>query len=293
MGLGDKLMAIGDAWVQYQRDDRKRKVAIGDMNGRRIDTTDQDLTWGLDHFLARQEEVDAHIDVTWINSYPGNRPYIDYTAIHAALRQQGKRITKPGKAISRLGRYIFNEDYRPNPAPIVFTPQEQEITRLWRARGAFVAIEPFVKVGAPPSKQWPVERFHEVARVLMPDIPIYQVSAPSQPTLDGLPRIESPNFRSTMAHLKAAALYIGPEGGLHHASAAVGTRAVVISGGFLPPLMTGYPDLHVNLTGDNGDYACGTRHSTCDHCIHAFDSITVEDVVRSAREQLEIVGVKL
>jgi FkbM family methyltransferase len=46
--------------------------------------------------------------------------------------------------------------------------------------------------------------------------------------------------------LSGASLLISPEGGLHHAAAALGVRAVVIFGGFISPATTGYA-LHTNL----------------------------------------------
>jgi hypothetical protein len=91
-------------------------------------------------------------------------------------------------------------------------------------------------------------------------------------------------------------LYIGPEGGLHHASAATGYRnkhdgrklgegcqAVVLYGGFVPPEVTGY-DTHTNLTG-NSKEACGSI-SKCQHCIEAMQSIEVDEVFEAAMQRL-------
>lgn len=291
MGYGDRLMSIGDAWAMHRRDPLKRKVAIGD--GQKIDKTDMDLTWGLDHFLATQEEVDAGYPVTWVYSYPGNRPYIDYGAIRQALVRQGSRIIKPRKMVGKLGRFIFDSSYRPTPAPIVLKPEEREIAEAWAAKGPFVIIEGFTKARASPNKQWPVENFRDVARKLKRDIPVYQIGAGTTPSLlPSLPQIRPDSFRQSMAYLKAAALYIGPEGGLHHASRAVDTRAVVVFGGYVSPLVTGYGDLHVNLTGDNGGHACGSK-TVCDHCTKALNSITADEVVAHARRQLEKVNAGL
>lgn len=285
MGYGDKLMAIGDAWAMHQRDPMKRKVAIGD--GRNVDKTDLNLTWGLDHFLATQEEVNTGAPVNWVVSYPGHRPYINYGAIRAELVRQGHRILKPRKMVGKLGHYIFDLSYRPTPAPIVLTPEEQRLADEWKSKGPFVVMEGFTKARASPNKQWPIERYREVARVLKREIPVYQIGAPDTVALlPSLPQIRPDTFRQSLAYLKAAALYIGPEGGLHHGSRAVDTRAVVIYGGFTSPLITGYPDLHVNLTGDNEGRACGSKQ-TCAHCTKALDSISTGEVVAHARRQLE------
>jgi ADP-heptose:LPS heptosyltransferase len=282
MGYGDKLMAIGDAWVLHQADPFKRKVAIGD--GRTLAGDNLDLVWGLDHFLATQEEADGN-DVEWVYSYPGHRPYIDYEAMKHACAVRGIYVNKPKKLVSRLGRYLYNLNYHAEPAPIRFTPEEEDIAGEFQARGPAVIIEPYIKANAPPSKQYPIDRFHEIARRLQREVPVYQIGAPDSRPLTGLPQIRGKNFRQAMAYLKGAALYIGPEGGLHHASAATRTPAVVIYGGFTSPIITGYPDIHVNLTGGAME-ACGTRFGMCPHCTTAFANITPTLVASHAKRLL-------
>ena len=100
------------------------------------------------------------------------------------------------------------------------------------------------------------------------------------------PQIRPRSFRESMAYLKAARLYIGPEGGLHHAAAAVGTRAVVVYGGFTSPLITGYA-FQTQLTGGAAE-ACGTRYGLCPHCREHLDRITVAEVLAAARALLEM-----
>lgn len=282
MGYGDKLMAIGDAWAQYQADPLHRKVAIG--TGEVIDQSNLDLTWGLTDFLATPEDV-LSCDVSWVISYPGCRPYIDYRAIERACHARGIYLHKKKKMVAKLGRYIWRDDYQPKPAPIRLTPEEEEIVERWKMKGPFVILEPYIKASAPPSKQYPVDRFQEIGRRLQREVPVYQIGAPDSRPLVGFPQIRSKDFRQAMAYLKAAALYIGPEGGLHHAAAAVGTPAVVTFGGFIGPQTTGYPDIHVNLTG-GATKPCGTRYASCQHCMTAFGNITPNDVIGHAKRLL-------
>jgi hypothetical protein len=70
---------------------------------------------------------------------------------------------------------------------------------------------------------------------------------------------------------------------LHHAAAAVGTRAIVIHGGFTPPAVLGYSG-HINLTG-GADEACG-YWDRCNHCRAALDRIEVDDVYAMAIAEL-------
>jgi len=91
-------------------------------------------------------------------------------------------------------------------------------------------------------------------------------------------------FRQAAGRLLSARLAILPEGGLHHAAAAVGTPAVVLFGGFAPPVVLGY-DTHVNLVG-TGLIACGSFRR-CSHCIAAMNSITVDDVLEATERLLQ------
>lgn len=282
MGYGDSLMARGDAWALHNA--TGKQVAIG--NGQTVDTSDRVLDYGMD-FLATQHQVDQG-GVEWVHSYGGNRPYIDYEALRAyVLEKRGVSMVKTRKLVGLAGRYLYNLDYRPIPAPIVLTPEEEDLVGRLKARGPFAVVEPFIKTRAPPGKQWPVDRFAEVARRLSADLPVYQISAPERPVLEGLVKLPTNSFRSAMTYIAASSLYVGPEGGLHHAAAAVKTRAVVIYGGFTSPLITGYPPLHVNLTGDNDGYACGTRYAVCPHCTRALDSVAPTEVLEHAHRLLE------
>ena len=102
-------------------------------------------------------------------------------------------------------------------------------------------------------------------------------------TVEGIDVIRTSDFRmacAVMAHARAAVL---PEGGLHHAAAAVGTSAVVIYGGYISPEQTGYT-LHHNLF--TGGVPCGMRQP-CSHCIEAMSKITPELVMRNLMEILK------
>jgi ADP-heptose:LPS heptosyltransferase len=102
------------------------------------------------------------------------------------------------------------------------------------------------------------------------------------PRLRGVRQIRTLTFRDAVAVLKNSALYIGPEGGMHHAAAAVDVPGVVLFGGFIPPSVTGY-DTHTNLVGS--DYFCGS-FTACKHCADAMNSISIETVLKAARERL-------
>lgn len=284
MGYGDHLMAIGAAGRQHLLDAERRPVAIGD--GRRVDPQYPELRQGLD-FLATQETVDAGRAVSWLLSYHGHRPYHDHAAMAAEWRARHPwrrlRGQPPDSELGdRLGHYRFDLQHRAIPAPLVLDAAETA-TALEESRRPFVIIEPDIKPDAAPSKRWPHDRFAAVARSLRADIEVVRAGAADSPVLDDIPRLPTRRFRDVLPYLKAARLYIGPEGGLHHAAAAMGTSAVVIFGGFTPVAVTGY-DFHLNL--DGGAEACGTLNRLCAHCVAAMDRISVEDVLGAARQLL-------
>lgn len=283
MSYGDKLMAIGDAWQQHLGDDRRRPVAIGD--GRVIDPTHIDLCAGLD-FLATPTQLAAGVEVTWLHAYRRNHPHIDYEAMERAQRRRRPwlRLFPSRYKGGQCPFWVFDTTYRAKPAPIRLNAAELGIVAEWSAR-PFVAIEPRLQPDAPPAKQWPVERYAELALRVGRQHRVMQIGAPGSEPLPGLEQLRPRSFREALAYLKAARLYIGPEGGLHHASAAMGTRAVVIFGGFVPPQVTGYP-FHVNLTGGETRF-CGTKAPRrCLHCARAMARITVDEVEAHARRLL-------
>lgn len=173
------------------------------------------------------------------------------------------------------GRWVWNPGFKAIPGEIYLTEQE----RGWAAQNdADIIVEPNVKYQS-PNKQWPVDRYQKVVDSLCAAGFNVAQFATGKHLLRGARVIDAPSFRAACAVLERAQLFIGPEGGLHHAAAAVNTDAVVIFGGFIGPLVTGY-DSHINLfTGT--DRGCG-NNMPCAHCKICMDRITVEKVLESA-----------
>lgn len=254
MGFGDDIMGTGMARGAHKRG---KRIAFGD--GKRI-------IWGphsAEMFrgnpnIAPPGQENAP-DIEWIKYFKGHRIY---------NRLDGNR-------------WIWNYDFHATPGEFFFDspPMVDDEARI-------IVIEPNVpqQKGCAPNKQWPVARYQAVADWLTGEA--FRVVQPwysgAMVRLKNAEHIEFKKFRDAIEFLQSASLYIGPEGGLHHAAAAVGIPAVVLFGGFIPPSVTGY-DSHCNLTG--GAQACGSI-VRCQHCIDAMQRIHEADVMESAYRML-------
>jgi len=204
---------------------------------------------GLD-FIARPEEQGKFVRI--VNG-PGVRPY------HLGKSPQ---------------QWTYNPDFRPTPAEIRLTASDEEFGRTHAGR---IIVEPHIKKKASPNKQWGFMRWEKLAYLAgEAGLKLTQMGAPGTPTLTGAEFIDTPSIFHAAAVLKYARAAVLPEGGLHHISAAVGLRAVVIFGSFTPVELTGYEG-HLNLGASIGD-ACGMR-VPCEHCARWMASIKPERVL--------------
>lgn len=185
----------------------------------------------------------------------GARPYIDYTR------------TTPQ-------RWAYT-DWRCTPGEIANVTPNPEATQC-------IVIEPNIKPNASPNKQWGAGNWLALMR-MRPHWPWVQACPPGQPAISGARRIETRTFRDACGVLLAARAAVLPEGGLHHAAAALGRRAVVLFGGMTSPRNTGY-DLHENLWIDDPE-ALGWRIRS-PACERAWAQITPERVMAQLEKVL-------
>lgn len=215
-------------------------------------------------------------DIEWVAHHKGNRLY---------------NTVAPDRS-----KWLWNMDFRPTPGEIFFTDDE---LRFAEAVGSgVVIIEPNVPrhktVAA--NKDWGAVKYRAVADELVSaGHRVVQFSYPTaRNTCASALQLKTPTFRHALAVLGRAALYIGPEGGLHHGAAADKRRvdgslvagptaAVVLFGGFIPPEVTGYA-MHTNVTG--GATACGHLRR-CSHCRIAMSNISVEKVLLASHRHLK------
>ena len=258
MSYGDEIIGSGLARGAKARG---RRIAFGD--GRKISWSSwAPVIYENNPNVAKPGSEGAK-DLEWVAHYKGARKY-------------NKQVN---------GKWVWNYDFKPVPGEFFFSEHEKALAEKFEP--GFIVIEPNVpwQKRVAPNKDWGEGKYEEVARRLI--VGGYRVvqfkHSNSRRLIEGADIVELPNLRQVASVLSRAALYIGPEGGMHHSAAAVGVKAVVLFGGFIPPRVTGY-DMHINLIG-NSTEACG-HIDTCKHCQAAMANISVDEVKEAALKLL-------
>lgn len=170
--------------------------------------------------------------------------------------------------------------FEPTPAELFFTPEELAFAEPYRG---MVMIEPNVKAQRHDNKAWDLERWADVRDALhVQGHHMVQCAADLQRYVIK-PHVFTPTFRHACAVLSVCKAFVGTEGGLHHAAAAVGTPAVVLWSEFISPAMTGYlGQRNIRHAGAS----CGSRNP-CNGCRKSMEAITVDEVVTNLLEILK------
>jgi hypothetical protein len=265
IGFGDEIMASGQARKLFDADP-SRRVAICDHR----DRPRWHEVWDHNPIIATPAAVAAGERVQLLRNAKFCRPYVQYPF----TQDSGWRWTG-WRARDYIGEFHLTAGERSHGLSL-------------RAQlGCFVLIEPTSKVTTTRNKDWGVARYQQVVSAL-PEIPFVRVrhdqtQDPSPLHGANVHELARLTFREVVGILMAADLYLGPEGGLHHAAAAVGTPAVVMFGGCVNVEAMGYPGQ--TLLVDTGpDSPCG-RWLPCDHCAAALARISVETVLRAVRDR--------
>jgi hypothetical protein len=247
MGMGDILMSMGEARALHAK--MQQPVLIVGLDGRPV--KDYGLFDGLPYLLREPTNQRPFVR---LKNGPGLRSYI-------AAKGSRKWTWMP---------------YRPKPAELVFTPEELAFAEPFRG---LVMIEPQVKATGHENKAWPQQ--HWTALLNQLDATTVQCGAPGTLFIaDAAAR--TPTFRHAAAVLSVAKAFVGTEGGLMHAAAAVGTPSVIIWTEFISPEITGY-DTHRNLRVAGPP--CGMR-SNCTSCRKSAAAVTPSMVLDNLKEIL-------
>ena len=190
-------------------------------------------------------------------------------------REDGLR---PYIAAKAAGRWTWRP-YTPPRGELYFTQDELDFARRHEGR---IIVEPNLKVGASPNKDWGWANWTALSRLMRAaGIRPTQLGPATSRRLPGADFVKTRTMRHAAAVIARARAAVLPEGGLHHVAAAVGAPAVVIFGGFISPQVTGYAEQRSIFTG--GDLGCGYR-VPCPHCRQAMRQIDPEQVMRELEE---------
>lgn len=249
-------MLSGEARRAQERDPRKVRITF---NGQAFEwRKEQHAAWDGNPRIAQPDDLGDFQDLA--GRVNGLRPY--------AARKTRER-------------WVWRE-YAPPPGEIYFTSEERDFGSRYAGR---VILEPHIKRGASPNKEWGWVRWNKLAWLLgRRRVRVTQLGPHGTPLLDGADFVATADFRSAAAVLAHARAAVVPEGGLHHACAALGVPAVVLYGGFISPAVTGYESQVSLFTGDG--LGCGMRLA-CGHCRSAMAQIAPETVAARLLEFLE------
>lgn len=248
MGIGDEVMVTGHVRRMQMTDPRKVRLVYERPNHW------SEVFNGNPRIAARGEAGDFQLYQPRVN---GLRPYI---------------------AAKTDRQWTWRDDAKPEVGELYFSHSEKAYASQYSGD---VILEPNCKPKASPNKDWGWERWQKLAHMLIAmGIKPRQLGPKGTKTLNGVKLIETPTFRDAAVVLSRSRVAILPEGGLHHAAAAVGCKSVVIFGGYISPQQTGY-DTQVNLF--TGDKPCGWR-LPCKHCAEAMQQITPALVLEKVKE---------
>lgn len=247
MGYGDWIMASGEVKEAHLK--TGKKVKLGDGTKMFLD----EQVFAYNPRMANKGDT----NVTWVANYPGNRPYMTGT--------DGKRI-------------IFNDDYKPLRGEIYLSSSEILWAKRYAPKDDYILVEPNVKRTYlhTINKSWPY--FKELVKA---DLPFLQVGDANTKPITNFVATES--FRQALAILSRAKLFIGTDGALHHAAAALGIPSVVIWTGFTSPKHLGY-DSQINI--HDGGEPCGFYGGICPHCIEIARNISPERVLEAVEREI-------
>lgn len=217
--------------------------------------------------------VDRAGRVQWHEVFENNPKIspVQYRGVQRLINAGGVR---PYIASKTAHNWVWKR-WNTAPGELFFSESEKDFA----ARHAgMILIEPHTKVAA-SNKAWIWERWQQLVDR---GGDFVQVGPPGTHPLRGVKFVETSNFRLGCAVLARSRAFVGPEGGLHHAAAAVGTPAVVLFSEFIAPDITGYPQ-HRNLHHAGG--SCGSRQP-CSGCRESMAKITVDEVSENLEQIL-------
>lgn len=239
---------------------RRRSGALGD-----------DLLMSLVLPALKEKYPDKKIvvEARWVEFFKNN-PYVDWvTDKHFRTT---KRHLKPKYAIdekttdSIYKQMMQSVGLQGRAAPQLYLHEAEIRQTREKYDFPYIAICPVGKVKFSANrKEWGVENFQKL-RDLMPASRFIQIGLKRDPLLNNVIDARGVPVMESAAIIKSSLFFIGLEGGLMHLAKAVGTKAVIIYGGFLRPEISAYEEnLNIsNLVDCSPCFHSAYPHEPCE-----------------------------
>ena len=232
--------------------------------------------------------------------YPAKVVPFDYGALHC-IERAGVKLLRPtyaevvsqdperfvfheGKLIEAMCRLIgVSGEVDPRP---YFRCRAVELEKWKNLNGCIVVqtsrANPRFEFG---NKEWGADNWTTLSRLINAGAHIVQVGGGSDTLFPGATDLRGQtSLRDLGAIIAQARLFIGLEGFMMHLARAVGTRAVIVYGGWIDPATSGYAE-NVNLFTSLPCSPCGFSNH-CDFDRECMRRITPEEVAEAVREEL-------
>jgi hypothetical protein len=204
-----------------------------------------------------------------------------------SMTYMGYQPEEKGRGMRPMDSHIFEVLAKkvglknaPKKPEIFLTKKEQNRSALPKGAKPWIAMHSTGVTEMTENKNWYPERFFEVSKRLRDIYHVVQLGRASDPSLDvDLDLRGKIRPRDAAAVLASCSALICQVGFLMHAAAAVGTRAVVIYGGFEAPWESGY-EQNINLFTDLPCSPCWLRE-LCPYDKECMQKIDVASVLKS------------
>jgi hypothetical protein len=286
MGIGDDIMATSLARAVTEAYPGAKAIfgdpeTCHDPGANKLNVHWSPIFENNPHILAPGEAIN---DFVCVPDYPGHRVSIDY----AACPTEDMDISthdEPGKTLKKMLNLVWADGFRAPKGELFFTDNEKSAASeiALRLPRDFVVVEP--KVAAKPwinHKGWPFSNWQKLVDG-NPDIPWVQFTPePGVDALDNVAQLITPDIRQALAILACAGGFVGTDGALHHAAAALNVPAVVLWGHYSSPEVFGY-DEQTNIRMTTGP-GCGSVWKECADCVKSMEDIRITDVDFAVQE---------
>lgn len=201
----------------------------------------------------------------------------------------------PQKAVHRHDKHIIEQICEfygiKNPSlkcELYLTQQEKSVAeQLLNSFGIadnFVVIEPQSNDEYTVNKLYSLQKWQTVADELTKlGQTVVQIgrSTETQVLSNVINLTGKTNFREAAAIISKSKLFVSSEGGLMHASNAVGKKSVILFTGFIHPRMTGYPEnKNIWIGKDHGPCGMKTICQECKKNVDNHDPLEIVDAVK-------------